>query len=252
MGVILVNLTCGRNPWKQATISDDTFRAYLADPDFLRKILPVSLQLNDILKRIFAINPEKRISLAELRDAVTNIQTFTMTQDELMAAHSAARKVAVQQRIPPAQPAPKVKPVVVTEEIQVKTPKPRPQPIVVVAPPTPAVGTTSSYVTSPSSHAPSFNAVPALSPATPTFPKNSPSSASDASLILTPETAPVQDGALNVVPEGNLDGNHWEMEPISPPTRKHQATDGPMVKGSQHSSGGRGFLRDVFRKIRAL
>ncbi|MCO5610614.1 hypothetical protein L7F22_064853 [Adiantum nelumboides] len=34
LGVILVNLICGRNPWKQATMSDETFREYLRTQTF--------------------------------------------------------------------------------------------------------------------------------------------------------------------------------------------------------------------------
>lgn len=34
LGVILVNLTCGRNPWKQASFQDSTYRAYTTSQDF--------------------------------------------------------------------------------------------------------------------------------------------------------------------------------------------------------------------------
>jgi serine/threonine protein kinase len=33
LGVILVNLTCGRNPWRQACPNDETFRAYVHNSD---------------------------------------------------------------------------------------------------------------------------------------------------------------------------------------------------------------------------
>jgi serine/threonine protein kinase len=48
LGVILVNLTCGRNPWKRASPEDSTFRAYLKDSKFLRTILPLSPELDSI------------------------------------------------------------------------------------------------------------------------------------------------------------------------------------------------------------
>ncbi|KAA8914291.1 kinase-like domain-containing protein [Sphaerosporella brunnea] len=67
LGVILVNLTCGRNPWKRASQSDSTYRAYLKDRQFLRTILPLSPGLNSILQRVFEPNPQKRISIPELR-----------------------------------------------------------------------------------------------------------------------------------------------------------------------------------------
>ncbi|KAG0008194.1 hypothetical protein BGZ80_003748 [Entomortierella chlamydospora] len=41
LGVILINLVFGRNPWKQACLRDDTFAAYVANNDFLQTILPI-------------------------------------------------------------------------------------------------------------------------------------------------------------------------------------------------------------------
>ncbi|CEQ42767.1 SPOSA6832_04618, partial [Sporobolomyces salmonicolor] len=94
LGVILVNLTCGRNPWKQACPSDETFCAYLGNPDFLRSILPISEHTNRILKRIFALNPAVRISLGELRREISSIKTFVMSEEELRHATRATREAA--------------------------------------------------------------------------------------------------------------------------------------------------------------
>ncbi|KAF2872116.1 negative regulator of sexual conjugation and meiosis [Massariosphaeria phaeospora] len=80
LGVILVNLTCGRNPWKRASSEDSTFRAYMKDPKFLRSILPVSMELDSILKRIFEFNPARRITIAELRDLIIRCPRFTATK----------------------------------------------------------------------------------------------------------------------------------------------------------------------------
>lgn len=77
LGVILVNLTCGRNPWKRASTEDSTFRAYLKDPDFLRTILPLSPDLNVILRRIFECDPLKRITIPELRRLILACPRFT-------------------------------------------------------------------------------------------------------------------------------------------------------------------------------
>ena len=103
LGVILVNLTCGRNPWRQACPADETFRAFVHNPEFLRTILPISHSTNRILKGLFALEPRERMSLRELRRAVLAVDTFTMTEDELRTAHSAARAAAAAVRpIPPA------------------------------------------------------------------------------------------------------------------------------------------------------
>ena len=78
LGVILVNLTCGRNPWKQASFQDSTYRAYAGSKDFLKTILPLSDELNDILGRIFEPIPEQRITLPELRSMIMSCSMFTV------------------------------------------------------------------------------------------------------------------------------------------------------------------------------
>lgn len=90
LGVILVNLTCGRNPWKQASFDDDTYRAYTRSQDFLKTILPVSDELNDILGRIFTRNPDQRITLPELRDRIFKCPRFTEQPATLLPAQPAS------------------------------------------------------------------------------------------------------------------------------------------------------------------
>ena len=77
LGIILLNLTTGRNPWKSATLDDATYLAYLKNPDnFLTSVLPISDELNDILVQILETNWTARISLVDLRDAIQNVSTF--------------------------------------------------------------------------------------------------------------------------------------------------------------------------------
>jgi serine/threonine protein kinase len=77
LGVILVNLTCGRNPWKRASMEDSTFQAYFKDPFFLKTILPLSDEMVCILSRVFELNPSKRISVPELRQLILECPRFT-------------------------------------------------------------------------------------------------------------------------------------------------------------------------------
>lgn len=79
LGVILVNLTCGRNPWKRASMEDSTFRAYMKDRSFLKSILPLSDELDCILRRVFDCNPSTRMTLAELREAIMYCLRLTTT-----------------------------------------------------------------------------------------------------------------------------------------------------------------------------
>ncbi|EKM80146.1 hypothetical protein AGABI1DRAFT_73057 [Agaricus bisporus var. burnettii JB137-S8] len=79
MGVILVNMISGRNPWRYATVDDSCFQAYLLDNNFLFKVLPISAEANAIIKRIFTIDPLRRITLHQLREEITRVGTFFRT-----------------------------------------------------------------------------------------------------------------------------------------------------------------------------
>ncbi|KAK5800026.1 hypothetical protein VI817_002238 [Penicillium citrinum] len=79
LGVMLVNLTCGRNPWKRASMEDSTFRAYLKDPFFLKSILPLSTEMVCILSRVFERDPAKRITIPEFRQLILECPRFTET-----------------------------------------------------------------------------------------------------------------------------------------------------------------------------
>lgn len=78
LGVILVNLTCRRNPWRQASHQDATYQRFMLDPtSFLQTILPVSDELNDILGKIFTPDPARRITLPELKQRILECRRFT-------------------------------------------------------------------------------------------------------------------------------------------------------------------------------
>ncbi|KAG0323825.1 hypothetical protein BGZ99_002442 [Dissophora globulifera] len=79
LGVILINLVFGRNPWKQACTRDETFSAYVVNNDFLRTILPMSSEFNEIIKAVFCLNPRKRITLPELARRVQACHSLTTT-----------------------------------------------------------------------------------------------------------------------------------------------------------------------------
>ncbi|KAH9478742.1 Negative regulator of sexual conjugation and meiosis [Psilocybe cubensis] len=77
LGIILLNLATGRNPWKSATPSDPTFQAYLRDPmGFLPTVLPISPEVNEILVRMLDVDWRERSTLREVRYAIEEINNF--------------------------------------------------------------------------------------------------------------------------------------------------------------------------------
>ncbi|SAL99375.1 hypothetical protein [Absidia glauca] len=82
LGIILINLTTGRNPWHRASsIHDSTFRMYQMDPSLLMTMLPtLSAPLHAILKRVLSIDPLQRMSLDELEAAILACPSFFATQ----------------------------------------------------------------------------------------------------------------------------------------------------------------------------
>ncbi|KIK52905.1 hypothetical protein GYMLUDRAFT_64018 [Collybiopsis luxurians FD-317 M1] len=77
LGIILLNLATGRNPWKSASASDPTFQAYLRDPlNFLPTVLPISPEVNAILVRMLDVDYRHRMTIPELRVALEEVDTF--------------------------------------------------------------------------------------------------------------------------------------------------------------------------------
>lgn len=95
LGVVLVNLTTGRNPWEAASPADPTFKSFCADPAaFLMSILPITSQANAVFTRIFERDQTRRCSLAELRELVLGVERWTLRGVELDYASEGARDVA--------------------------------------------------------------------------------------------------------------------------------------------------------------
>ncbi|OBZ82705.1 Negative regulator of sexual conjugation and meiosis, partial [Choanephora cucurbitarum] len=69
------------NPWRLASLEDETFCGFLQDPNLLLKILPISIELNRILKRIFCLDPHRRITLDELHARISRCAHFTRTPE---------------------------------------------------------------------------------------------------------------------------------------------------------------------------
>lgn len=84
LGVLLINVACGKNPWPSASLADegrntqDVFNLFMVyhNKKILRTILGVSLQFNVLLERIFMLDPRSRISLDKVRDEILTCDFF--------------------------------------------------------------------------------------------------------------------------------------------------------------------------------
>ncbi|KAJ2915408.1 hypothetical protein MD484_g4979, partial [Candolleomyces efflorescens] len=77
LGIILVNMVTGRNPWKSATKEDPVYQNYLQGPlTFFSSVLPVSKPLNNLLVRVLNPDWKSRMSLHDLKHAIQDISTF--------------------------------------------------------------------------------------------------------------------------------------------------------------------------------
>ena len=94
LGILLINLSCGRNPWVRAHFEEGTFASFLQSPDYLLSILPISSQLNELLKLVFRLDPEERITLDEMITFVSHINRFTLDWNELCCASEIVRAAA--------------------------------------------------------------------------------------------------------------------------------------------------------------
>lgn len=87
LGVMLVNMIAGRNPWTSATMEDQCFLRSMTKPGYLQKMLPISDEAVAILQRIFTYDPKMRITVPKLREAILKVKTFFMTKEQLAKSH---------------------------------------------------------------------------------------------------------------------------------------------------------------------
>lgn len=86
LGVLFLDLTCGDRIWEEPTTRDGRFRKFSEDPsDFLRSEYPLNDRTRCLLLRVFS--PEgSRISLKVLREEISSIDDFYLSDYEIAAA----------------------------------------------------------------------------------------------------------------------------------------------------------------------
>ncbi|KAJ3074055.1 hypothetical protein HDU98_012250 [Podochytrium sp. JEL0797] len=77
LGVILLNLLFGKNPWFEAHMTDAIFSAFaISNPNILRQQFNLTLQFDAILRRVFELDPRRRCSVLDLKLMVESCTQF--------------------------------------------------------------------------------------------------------------------------------------------------------------------------------
>ena len=95
LGVLFLDLACGDRIWEEPTARDERFRKFSEDPsDFLRSEYPLNDRTRYLLLRIFSPEP-LRISLKALREEISSIDDFYLSDYEIAAATAQVQKNAM-------------------------------------------------------------------------------------------------------------------------------------------------------------
>ncbi|KAK7055541.1 protein serine threonine kinase [Favolaschia claudopus] len=92
--IVLLNMLACMNPWHGAEPSDARWNAFMANPDYLRGIAPVSRPLNDYFKQCFRVDPTSRPSLLEVKDAVLDMRHLYMSDADFKVARYSVQRIA--------------------------------------------------------------------------------------------------------------------------------------------------------------
>ena len=77
LGIILINLLFGKNPWSKAALSDPIYHAYIyTNPNILQDNFKLSSSLHYLMKQVLDPNPRTRISLSRLQEEFNRIQVY--------------------------------------------------------------------------------------------------------------------------------------------------------------------------------
>lgn len=95
LGLILVNMIIGCDPWRFAIpYIDGNYRLFLGDPGIFLHCYPMSVEANDLIRKILHPQVKMRPSLKEIRQDVEKVKTFFLTEKEVLKASPRAREKA--------------------------------------------------------------------------------------------------------------------------------------------------------------
>ncbi|KAI9311511.1 kinase-like domain-containing protein [Dichotomocladium elegans] len=87
LGVLLIALLFGRNPWQEASMMDPAFAEYRRNPAMLKdQLFPtMSTRCHQFLRMALAVDAHSRPSVAELKQVFVSIPQLTAEEDEQSA-----------------------------------------------------------------------------------------------------------------------------------------------------------------------
>ena len=95
LGVLFLDLACGDRIWETPTNRDERFRKFSEDPSgLLCSEYPLNDRTRHLLLRIFSPEP-LRISLKALREEISSIDDFYLTDREIAIATAQVQKNAM-------------------------------------------------------------------------------------------------------------------------------------------------------------
>ncbi|KAJ3402544.1 hypothetical protein HDU80_004967 [Chytriomyces hyalinus] len=100
LGVILLNLLFGKNPWFEAHMTDAIFSAFaISNPNILRQQFNLTLQFDAILRRVFELDPRRRCSVQDLKLLVESVTHFVEKEATTTTAASSTAKSTANNRL---------------------------------------------------------------------------------------------------------------------------------------------------------
>ncbi|PVU96416.1 hypothetical protein BB561_001193 [Smittium simulii] len=81
LGIIFINLCFGRNPWKLANATDNTFIEFMRNPKVLYYLFPLSQECFTIIMSMLQLDPAKRTTLHNLHKMVSISTNFFKFQE---------------------------------------------------------------------------------------------------------------------------------------------------------------------------
>lgn len=83
LGILLLALLFGRNPWQEATEMDIAFTEFKKDPMSLLQLFPdLSPECMQFLQKVLAIDPKQRVSISEMKTLFSELNNLTIDQQE--------------------------------------------------------------------------------------------------------------------------------------------------------------------------